>query len=82
MVTTQSGCITSKKQELSVLISNISLLTSSQGQPKEIMASPADSIQEPYLAILNLSTFEHIKLCNKEVVGITGSDRYDLTIYM
>ena len=64
------------------IIRSQSLLTSSQGQPKEIMASLEDTLQDPYLAILNLSTFEHIKLCNKEVVGITGSDRYDLTIYM
>ena len=71
MVTTRSGRRTSNQQELSVLISDISILTSSQCQPQEIMAAPAYGIQDPYLAILNISTSEHLKLLE--------SDRYDLT---
>ena len=80
MVTTQSGKRTSNQQELSVLISNTSVLTSSKGQPQEIMEAPADGIHNPYLAIIYISTSEHLKLHNKEIVGLPEIDRYDLTI--
>ena len=62
MITTWSGRRTSNQQEFSVLFSNISLLTSSLGKPQEIISTPVDRIQDPYLATLNLSTSEHIKL--------------------
>ena len=42
------------------------------------MAS-ADGIQDPYLATIDLYTSENIKLYNKAIVGLTESDRYDLT---
>ena len=80
MVTSLSDRRTSNQQELSVLFSNISLLTSSQGQPQEIMAAPVDRIQGPYLATLEFSTSEHLKLYNKAIVGLPESDRYDITI--
>ena len=40
----------------------------------------ADSIQDPNLFILNISTSEHLKLYNKAIVGMSEIDRYDLTI--
>ena len=43
------------------------------------MAAPADGLQDPCLAFLYLSTSEHLKLYNKSIVGLTESDRYDLT---
>ena len=69
METTWLGFITSNQQELSVLFSNISFLTSIQGQPQEIVAAPVDGIQDPYLATLELSTSEHLKLYNKAIFG-------------
>ena len=42
------------------------------------MAS-ADGIKDPYLATIDLYTSENIKLYNKAIVGLTESDRYDLT---
>ena len=54
MVTTRSGHRTRNQQELSVLLSNILNLTSSQGQPKEIIAEPVEGIQEPYLTTIDL----------------------------
>ena len=42
-------------------------------------ASPADGIQDPYLATLYLSASDHIKLYNKAIVGIPESDRYEFT---
>ena len=77
MVTTQSGLITSKQQELSVIFSNISSSTSRQGQPQEMMAA-GDGIQDPFLDILNISTLEHLKLYNKAVVGLPENYSYDL----
>ena len=80
MVTTQPGHITRNQQELSIRISNISFLTSSQGQPKYIMASaPDDGFQYPYLATLDLSISEHLNLYNKAIFGLPEMDRYDLT---
>ena len=80
MLTPRSGIRKSNQQELSVLFSNLSLLTSSKGQPQEIMVSaPTDRLQDHYLDTLDLSTSEHLKLHNKEIVGIPESDRYDLT---
>ena len=43
------------------------------------MVAPADVIQDPYLAIINLSTSKNIKLYNKEIFGLPESDRYNLT---
>ena len=42
------------------------------------MATPVDGLQDPYLDTLELSTYEHLKLYNKAVVGLPESDRYDL----
>ena len=44
------------------------------------MAEPADEIQDPYLAILVISTSEHLNIYNKEIFGLPESDRYYLTI--
>ena len=79
MVTTQSGHRASNQQELSFLFLNLSDLTSSQGQPQEIMEVPVDGIQYPYLYTLDISTSEHLKLHNKSIVGMPESDGYDLT---
>ena len=79
MVTTRSGRRTRNQQKSSVLFSNLSHLTSSKVQPQESVATPADGLQDPYLATLNISTSENIKLYNKAIVGLTESDRYDLT---
>ena len=73
MVTTRSGRITSNQQKLSVLLSNLSLLTSSQGQPQEIMTAPVDGILGPYLANLYLYTYKHLKLYNKAIFVIPES---------
>ena len=43
------------------------------------MAAPVDGLQDLYLQTLDLSTSEHLKLYNKEIVGLPESDRYDLT---
>ena len=40
----------------------------------------ANGIKEHYLATLNISTLEHLKIYNKESFGIPESDRYDPTI--
>ena len=42
------------------------------------MAAPVDSIQDPYLVTLDLSTSEHLNLYNKAIVGLPESDRCDL----
>ena len=81
MVTTWSGCRTTNQLEFSVLISNILLSTSSQVQVQNIMEAPVYLLQEPYPAILYISTLEHLKLYNKTVWGVPESDRCDLTIY-
>ena len=79
MITTRSGSGTSNQQELSVLFSNLSLLTSSQGQPQEIMVvAPTDGLKDNYLDTLYFSTSEHLKLHNKAIVGLPESYRYDL----
>ena len=78
MVTTQSVHRTSNQQELSVIFSNILFKTSSQGQPQEIMVAPVDGLQDPYLAILDLYTSEHLKLYNKEFVGLPKSGHLKL----
>ena len=38
-----------------------------------------DGLQELYLDTLELSTSEHLKINNKAIFGLPGSDRYDLT---
>ena len=43
------------------------------------MAETADGIHDPYLATLNMKTSEHLKLYNKAIIGLSQSDRYDLT---
>ena len=43
------------------------------------MAETADGIHDPYLATLNMNTSEHLKLYNKAIIGLSQSDRYDLT---
>ena len=43
------------------------------------MAEPVDGIQDHYLATLDLSTYEHLKLYNKAIFGLPESDWYDLT---
>ena len=43
------------------------------------MAATVDELQEPYLATLYISTYEHLKLYNKEIVGLPEGDRCDLT---
>ena len=43
------------------------------------MAAPVDRLQDPYLATLDLSISEHLTLYNKSIVGLTESDRYDIT---
>ena len=78
MVTTKSVHRTSNQQELSVLFSNISLLTSSQDQPKEIMPAPVYVIQDPYMETPDISTSEHLNLYNKEIFVLPESVRYDL----
>ena len=42
------------------------------------MTEPVIGLHDPYLAILNLSTYEHIKLYKKAITWIPESDRYDL----
>ena len=44
------------------------------------MASPVDGIQDPYLATLELSIYEYLKLYNKTIVGLPENDRYGLYI--
>ena len=43
------------------------------------MIAPAVGIQEPYLSIIDVSTYENLKLYNKEILGLPESERYDLT---
>ena len=43
------------------------------------MAALEDGLQDPYLAILDIYTSEHINIYKKLIVGPTESDRYDLT---
>ena len=43
------------------------------------MAAPVDRLQDPYLANIGIFTYEYLKLYNKAIVGIPGSDRYYLT---
>ena len=81
MLTTLSGHRTSNQQELSVIISNLSISTSSQGQAKKIMAESADGIQYPYLEVLDIFTSEYLKLYNTEIIGIQENDSYDMTGY-
>ena len=81
MVTTLPSCRTINQEKNSVLFSNISYLTSSQVHPQEIMASPVDGIQYPYLANIDLYKYEHLKIYKKSIVGIPESYRYDLTRY-
>ena len=44
------------------------------------MAAPVEGLQDHYLANLDLSTSEYLKLYNNKIVGLTESDRYDLII--
>ena len=55
------------------------MITISESRIRIIVAAPADGIQDPYLAILNLTTSEYLKLYNKEIIELPESDRYDLT---
>ena len=41
--------------------------------------APAERIQDPYLAILNLTTSEHLNLYDKEIFGLHEDETYDLT---
>ena len=41
--------------------------------------APVEGIHDPYLAIIDINTPEHLKLCNKKIGGLPESDRYDLT---
>ena len=75
----RSGHRTSNHHELSVLFSSIPHLTSSKGQPQEIMAAQVDGSQDPYLATIDLSMSEQLYLYNKTIVGLPESDIYDLT---
>ena len=81
-MTTLSGRRTSpernNKQKNPVLFLRLSISASSQGQEQEIMAAPDDGIQDPYLASINISTLEHLKLYNKVFFGLSVSNRYDL----
>ena len=43
------------------------------------MAAPSGGIQEPYMATLNLTTSENLKLYNKSIIGLTESDRDYIT---
>ena len=43
--------------------------------------SAVDGIQYPYLAILNISKSEHLKLYNKAIFGLPERDRYDIIRY-
>ena len=43
------------------------------------MAALVDGLQDPYLAILDTATSEHLKLYNKAISVLTESDRYGLT---
>ena len=38
-----------------------------------------DGLQDTYLENLYLTNSEHLKLYNKAIIGLTESDRYDLT---
>ena len=38
-----------------------------------------DGILDPYWDTLDLSTYEHIKLYNKAIIGLPESDRYNFT---
>ena len=40
---------------------------------------PVNRIQYPYLSTLDLTTSEHLKIYNKEIVGLPESNMYDLT---
>ena len=42
------------------------------------MLSPAEGLQDHYLAALDLYTYEHLKLYKKSIVGLPKSDKYDL----
>ena len=42
------------------------------------MVAPSGDIQDPYLATLNPTTSEHLKLYNKEIFGLPKIDRYAL----
>ena len=79
MATTQLDNRKTNQLELSVLISNISLLISSQVQLQDIMEAPVDGLRYPYLAILDLATSEYIKLYNRAIFGIPESDSWDRT---
>ena len=45
------------------------------------MLSPAEGLQDHYLAALDLYTYEHLNIYNKVILGLTETDRYDLIIY-
>ena len=38
------------------------------------MVAPDEGLQDYYLSTLNFTTSEHLKLCNREIIGLTESD--------
>ena len=38
-----------------------------------------DSLQDPYLVTMDPKTSEHLNIFNKEITGLSESNRYDLT---
>ena len=42
------------------------------------MAAIVDRLHDPYLATLNISTSEHLKLYKKAIFGLPESEKYDL----
>ena len=70
------------QRKLSALFLNILFSTLSQGQVQEILAAaPVDKIQDPYLAIIYITTPDYLKLYNKARAGLLKRDKYELTIY-
>ena len=45
------------------------------------MVAPADRLQEPYQAILDMTVSEHLNIYNMETIGLPENYRYDLTRY-
>ena len=43
------------------------------------MESLVERLQDPYLDTIELSTYEHLNIYNKGIVGLPESDNYDLT---
>ena len=43
-------------------------------------ASPDDSLHDPYLSTLYITTPDHINIYNKAIIGLPEIERYELTI--